>query len=118
MPPTVSTYALVSINGVNLPTLDPAQPQDSTVAGSIELVGNDTAEVRQTLFTPPANGNPPTVAIQLGYYSVSRSGSTLVLHPFQLDIGVDTAALSSSQLIVHHHLRPGSVAEQFLYVAQ
>src|ERR1700733_2631946 len=75
----VTTYALVSINGSTLPIPDPNAPPSAIVSGSIVLVGTDSAEVRETVQTPSINGTPPLTAIQLGYYSVARTNSSLGL---------------------------------------
>lgn len=117
-PPGAVTYALVSIDGVSLPTFDASQPQASTVGGSVVLVGNDSAEVRQTLLTTAANGNPPVIVVQLGYYSVTRSSTTIVLQPHTLGVGADTATLTGTQLMVRRHVAGSPAAEQLLYVAQ
>jgi hypothetical protein len=118
--PSVITYTLVSIDGANLPTPDKTQPASSTIAGTIVLVGTDSAEIRQTLLTPAANGNPSLTINQLGFYSVSRGIGMLVFQPHTVGVGVDTASASGSQLLLRRRIASGgpTAFEQLLYIAQ
>ena len=84
------------------------------------LVGRDSAEIRETVQSPAVNGNPPLTVIQLGYFSVARSGNTLLFKPHQLSAPVDTGFISATNLVLHHVVElNGSVSvEERIYLPQ
>jgi hypothetical protein len=115
---TVTTYALVSINGALLPFTEPST-NSIIVSGSIALIGTDSARVNDMTQPLDPNGNPVAVG-HVGFDHVVRTGNTLVLLPLTSFAAVDTATLQGSQLVVRHHATTASDTpiEIQLYVAQ
>ena len=111
------TYNLITIDGKPLPLPEETVASNVIQSGAITLVGSDSARITQTVLAP---GPQPLTTIQLGFYSVERTGSTLVFHPHYLASPVDTASLAGTQLLVRAHVVTGAgvIAESRVYQAQ
>ncbi len=111
--PRVPTdYSLVTIDGVALPAPDKSSPGAVISAGSIDFIGSDSADVRETSFGG--------TAIRLDHVYVDRNGSALVFLSSELRILPDTAALDGTSLTVQHHVLSvnGPVVEVRVYTAR
>lgn len=113
---TAASYSLVSIDGKGLPLPEESDSTSMIISGTLTLIGNDSSRVLQTVISP---GPHPITSYQLGYYSVQRTGDTLVMQPHYLASSVDTATIASGQVNVRAHVRTatGLLVESRIYAA-
>lgn len=110
---TAMRYSLTTVDGVFLPVGDKLSPGNTITDATIDFVGRDSAEVRET-------SKGAGSAIRLDRIHVDRNGSTLVFRSYAAGVLPDTGALAGTQLTLRPHVQTtsGQVIEQRVYSAR
>jgi hypothetical protein len=117
VPATTVSYALVTIDGKPLPLPEETDSSNVIESGRVELIGDDSARVIQTVSE---SGAQPITVFQVGYYSVQRNGSTLIFYPHYLANPIDTASVLGGNLTMRTHVvtAAGILVESRMFAMQ